>query len=181
MRIRPHERQAIVDICREEMGAAAQRIDSRLAQLESRPVSGENNAMESVRRFYEDLSDRPWVAADEEALAALGEATEAEIKQMMREGFRRSRVHPVPSFVALINILKKAEEKISAAVSPSANPDAISAAERERLANLLYTELAQAARLLSSRLQLNETKAEIVREQLEDVQGHIIGRFTPLV
>jgi hypothetical protein len=99
---------------------------------------------------------------------------------MMREAFRRSRVHPVPSFASLMNTLKKSNGYAHGAGTLS-NPDAISAVERERIANLLHTELTEAAQEIANRLKLGDTKAEIVREQLEAVEGTIISRFTPLV
>jgi hypothetical protein len=61
------------------------------------------------------------------------------------------------------------------------NPDAVSASERERIANVLHKELTEAVDEIANRLKLGETKAEIVREQLEIVEGAIVGRFTPLV
>jgi hypothetical protein len=61
------------------------------------------------------------------------------------------------------------------------NPDAISAVERERIANLLHLELEEAARGIAARLKLGDTKLDIIREELEIVEGAIISRFTPLV
>jgi hypothetical protein len=62
-----------------------------------------------------------------------------------------------------------------------ANTDAISSDERERLANVLQKELSEAARDIAASLRLSNTNSEIVREQLEVIQGNIIGRLTPLV
>jgi hypothetical protein len=57
----------------------------------------------------------------------------------------------------------------------------VSAPERERIANVLHKELNEAVDVIANRLNLGDTKAEIVREQLEIVEGAIVGQFTPLV
>jgi len=101
---------------------------------------------------------------------------------MLRDAFRRSRVHPVPSLASLINVSRKGPgtSALDGAVS-FANPDAVPAAERERIANLLHRGLIAAASEIASRLELSGTKADVVREHLEDVEGAIISEFTPLV
>jgi hypothetical protein len=180
MRIRPGERQEIAEICREEMSEAERRIGARLAQFECRPPSNGEDVLDGIRRFYEDLTDKAWTDGDEEALRNLGDLGEGEIKRMMREGFRRSRVYPVPNFNALINALRKDSDITAEAGVLLANLDAISAVERERIANMLHKELAEAAREIAERLRLGE-KGEVVREQLERVEGNIISGFTPLV
>ena len=73
MRIRPDERQIIADICREESEEANRRIANRLTAFECRPVSGNDDTLDSIRRFYEELTDSAWTRADEEALKSLGE------------------------------------------------------------------------------------------------------------
>lgn len=179
MRIRPDERQIIAEIFREESEEANRRIAERLSAFECRPVSGSDDTMESIRRFYEELADCAWTEADEEALRGMGELSEHEVKQMLRETFRRSPVCPVPSFSFLVNLHRK-ESPETQATGSLANPDAVSALERERLANLLHTELEEAAEEIAKRLRL-EGKADIVREELQRVEGNIISRFTPLV
>ena len=180
MRIRPDERQIIADILREESEAASRRIADRLSAFECRPISSNNDTMESIRRFYEELADCAWTEADEEALASLGGLSEHEVKQMLRESFRRSPVFPPPSFSFLVNVHKREEPGAQANAGQLANPDAISALDRERIANLLHTELEEAAKEIARRLPL-EGKADIVREELQRVEGNIISRFTPLV
>ena len=181
MRIRPDERQIIADICREESDEASRRIAERLSAFECRPVSGSDDTMESIRRFYEELADCAWTEADEEALASLGDLSEHEIKQMLRVAFRRSPVFPPPSFSFLVNVHKReGPETQATAAGPLANSDAVSALDRERIANLLHTELEEAAEEIAKRLRL-ESKGDIVREELQRVEGNIISRFTPLV
>jgi len=181
MRIRPDERQIIADIFREESEEANRRIAERLSAFECRPVSGSGDTMESIRRFYEELADSAWTDADEETLMSLGDSSEHEVKQMLREAFRRSPVYPVPSFSFLVNVHKKEVLEIQPAAAGSlANPDAVSALDRERIANLLHSELEEAAQEIAKRLQL-ESKADVVREELQRVEGNIISRFTPLV
>ena len=181
MRIRPDERQIIADIVREESDEASRRVAERLSTFECRPVSGNDDTMESIRRFYEELADSAWTEADEEALTSLGDLSEHEVKQMLRESFRRSPVFPPPSFSFLVNVHKRDEpEAQSTAAGSLANPDAVSAHDRERMANLLHAELEEAAEEIAKRLRL-EGKADVVREELQRVEGNIISRFTPLV
>jgi hypothetical protein len=182
MRIRTRERQTITDILREELEGANQRISERIVRLECEPVLNTDGSFDGVRRFYEDLVEKDWTAEDERTLKSLAEHSEAEVKAMMREGFRKSRVHPIPSFSSLINVMRKpADEHATHVAPPLHNIDAISAAERERIANLLHRELNEAAHEVASRLQLSGSKADIVREQLAYVEGAVIGEFTPLV
>jgi hypothetical protein len=182
MIIRYNERQRITDILRDELDKANRRINERLAEYECVPASNLNNDRAAIRHFYQDLVDKEWTAADEECLHTLDDLSESEIKRMMREGFRRSRVYPVPSFASLIKVMKKGGDEANlAAGRPLGNLDAISAVERERLANLLFDEMVGTADELSSRLNLSDAKAQIVREQLEILQGQIVSRFTPLV
>ena len=108
--------------------------------------------------------------------------SDAEIKHMMREGFRRLRVHPVPSFASLITALRKNPDEPIAEPAPDLrNCDAVPATERERMANVLHRELDEAARAIATRLKLGEAKFAVVREQLETVEGAVISEFTPLV
>ncbi|HEX8185491.1 MAG TPA: hypothetical protein VF747_12085 [Blastocatellia bacterium] len=182
MRIRPNERQYIADIIREELEQANQRISERIFEFECQPAANKEDSFACVRRFYTDLVDKDWTEADEETLNSFSDLNEDEIKRMMREAFRRSRVHPVPNFASLINVLKRNEDEANGEAGLGLiNPDAVSASERERIANVLHKELTEAVDEIANRLKLGETKAEIVREQLEIVEGAIVGRFTPLV
>jgi hypothetical protein len=182
MRIRPSERQHITDVIREELEQANQKIAERIVQFECLPVANKDDKFDNVRRFYNDLVEKDWTEADEETLSGFTDLSEDDIKRMMREAFRRSRVHPVPSFASLINVLKRIEgEPNGDAGLALNNPDAVSASERERLANVLHEELAGAADEIANRLKLGDAKADIVREQLETVEGAVVSRFTPLV
>jgi hypothetical protein len=182
MRIRPHQRQHIADILRDELEQANLRISERLAQFEDSPAANKGEDHDEIRRFYEDLADKSWTEADQECLDALGDLAPTEIKQTLREAFRRSSVHPVPSFAALINVLKKNElEPGEASEVSRPDSDALGAQERERLANVLHAALTDAASEIASVLKLGDGKAGIVREQLEIVEGRIISDFTPLV
>lgn len=182
MRIRPNERHHIADLIREELEQANRRISERIAQFECHPVENKEDNFAGVRRFYNDLVEKDWTEADEETLAGFTDLSEVEIKRMMREAFRRSRVHPVPSFASLINVLKRTEAEANEEAGLSLNnPDAVSASERERIANVLHKELTEAADEIANRLKLGGTKVDIVREQLEIVEGAIVSRFTPLV
>jgi len=181
MRLRPTERQQIFDLLREEIEGATNRVSERLAQYEYQPAESKEDQFDGIRRFYSDLTEKDWTAADETALSGLNELCEGEIKQMLREAFRRSRVHPVPSFASLINVMKRVEEAPPAAGASLNNSDAMPSAERERLANTLHRELLEAADEIAERLKLGGTKADIVREKLEVVAGAIIGHFMPLV
>jgi hypothetical protein len=178
MRIRPAERQEITDICREELEEVSRRIHERLAQFEQRAAGSNADHLEGVRRFYEDLTDKNWTKADEDFLSTLSDRNETEIKKMMREGFRKAQLFPLPNFAYLIHAKVDAR---AMAGSLDTNSDAVSAAERERLANVLQRELTEAVRDIASNLRLSNTNSEIVREQLEIAQGNIIGRLTPLV
>jgi hypothetical protein len=180
MRIRPDERQIIADIFREESEEASRRIADRLSTFECRPVSDSSDTLESIRRFYEELADTTWTESDEEALRGLGDRSEHEVKQLLRDSFRRSPVCPVPSFSFLINVHRKEDSGTQASAAALANPDAVSALERERIANLLHAELEGAAQEIAKRLRL-ESRVDIVREELQRVEGNIISRFTPLV
>lgn len=182
MRIRQRDHQRIAEILREELEEASRRISERLSELERQPIASKDDSLDGVRSFYQDLTDNDWTAADEQALGGLADSTEEQTKRMMREAFRRSRVHPIPSFASLINVARKGPGVSSLdPAAPFANPDAVPAADRERMANLLHRGLRQAASEIASRLGLTGTKAEVVREQLEDVEGAIISEFTPLV
>ena len=182
MRIRPREHQRVAEIVREELQEASRRIGDRLSEIETQPVSGKDDSMGGVRAFYRDLTDNVWTEADEEALASLAGSTEAQIKAMMRDAFRRSRVHPLPSLASLINVARKGPGVSGAEAGAFfSNPDAVPAAERERIASLLHRELREAAGEIASKLSLTDTKAQVVRQQLEDIEGAIISEFTPLV
>jgi hypothetical protein len=179
MRIRESETQEITNICHEEFQEATRRVSERLKQYEVRPASSNSEHLEGVRKFYEDLADKNWTKADEEALKGLDGKNESDIKAMMREGFRKAQLYPVPNFAYLVSVMKA--DSHPKAASPLANTDAVSSDERERLANVLQKELSEAARDIAASLRLSNTNTEIVREQLEIIQGNIIGRLTPLV
>jgi hypothetical protein len=182
MRIKQNERQELIDIIREEIERVAARIDERLAQYECHPAAVKSDKFDNIRSFYIDLTENDWTGADEETLNIYSDLSEVQIKRMMREGYRRSLVHPVPSFGMLMNVARKSNGEQSSDVPLIlSNPDAISAVERERIANLLHLELEEAARGIASRLKLGDTKLDIIREELEIVEGAIISRFTPLV
>jgi hypothetical protein len=182
MRITSTERERIEAIVREEIEEANRRMLERLSQFEGRTGLSSEDARCGLRQFYQDLADKAWTDADEEALNGLADLEDAEIKRVLREAYRRSPVHPVPNFGYLINLLKKGEAtSFSETQASLRNPDAVSAAERERLANLLHNELSEAVHEIGSRLHLKESNAEIVRERLSIAEGNIIARFTPLV
>jgi hypothetical protein len=182
MRIRQGERQQIAEILREELDEASRRISERLSELERRPVASKDDSLDGVRSFYQDLTDNDWTVEDEQYLGGLTDSSEELTKGLMREAFRRSRVHPIPNFASLINIAKKGPGQASLEqTAPLANPDAVPAADRERMANLLHRGLEEAATEISSRLGLTGTKVDVVRERLEEVEGAIISEFTPLV
>ena len=178
MRIRPSERLEISDMCRDELEEASRRICERLAQFEQRPAASSADTMEGIRKFYEDLTDKNWTKADEDCLRSLADLSEQDIKKMMREGFRNAQLFPLPNFSYLIQAKSEARMMTGPLVT---NSDAVSAAERERLANVLQRELTEAVRDIAANLRLSDTNSEIVREQLEIAQGNIIGRLTPLV
>jgi len=183
MRMRPHEHKHVADILHEELELATNRISDRLAELERKPVASKDDSLDGVRSFYQDLTDNDWTDADEEALGNLSSATsEGEIKLMMRDAFRRSRVHPVPSLASLIIVATKGPGLLGGEAGAFfATSDALPAAERERIANLLHRELAKAAGDIAERLKLTDTSAHVLREQLENVEGSIISELTPLV
>src|SRR5215216_4353171 len=182
MRIRPNERQYIADIIREELEQANLKISARISEFECQPAANKEDKFDSVRNFYSDLVNKDWTDSDEETLRSFSDVSEDEIKRMMREAFRRSRVHPVPNFASLINVLKRNEGEPNGDFGLSLNnPDAVSASERERIANVVQRELMEAVDEIANKLKLGGTKAEIVREQLEIVEGAIVGEFTPLV
>lgn len=182
MRITQREHQRIAEILRDELEEANRRISERLSELERRPVASKDDSLDGVRSFYQELTDNDWTPADEQSLGGLIDATEEQTKRMMREAFRRSRVHPIPSFASLVNVAKKGPGLASLdPAAPLANPDAVPAADRERMANLLHKGLREAATDIASRLGVTGTKADVIRERLEDVEGAIISEFTPLV
>jgi hypothetical protein len=182
MRIKQREHQRIAEILREELDETSRRISDRLSEVERLPAASKDDSMDAVRRFYQDLTDNDWTDADEEALGGLADSSEEQTKRLIRDAFRRSRVHPIPSFASLLNVARKGPGTSALDVAaPFANPDAVPAAERERMANLLHRGLRAAAGEIALRLELTGAKAEVVREQLEDVEGAIISEFTPLV
>src|SRR5215210_6252548 len=107
MRVKANERQHLSDIIREELDQAERRIHERLSQYECQPAASKQDELDNVRRFYMDLANNEWTDADEETLNSYSSLGEAEIKDMMRHAFRRSRVFPVPSFASLMNTLRK--------------------------------------------------------------------------
>ena len=182
MRIMPSERDQISAILHEEIEEANRRISDRLSQFQSLHSDQTEEGRCGLRQFYEDLTDKAWTDSDEESLRALAELPEGELKRIIREAYRRSPVHPVPGFSYLVNLLKKIEAEANPElVHTLRNPDAVSAADRERLANLLSEEMSEAAHEIASRLQLANTRAQMIRERLKIAEGNIIGRFTPLV
>jgi len=182
MRIKQREHQRIAEMLREELDDVSRRITDRLSEFVLPPVANKVDSLDGVRSFYQDLTDNDWTEADEEALGGLGDSTEDETRRMMREAFRRSRVHPIPSFASLVNVAKKGPGTLAHdPAAPLGNPDAMPAAERERMANLLHRGLRAAASEIALRLELTASKADLVREHLEDVEGAIISEFTPLV
>ena len=182
MKLRPHEHQRFDEILREELEEANRRIKERLSELQGQPSASKDDSLDGVRSFYTDLTDNDWTDADEQALGGLAGSAGEEIKRLMRDAFRRSRVHPIPSFASLLSIAKKGPGLSSVEAGAFfANPDAVPAAERERIANLLHRELREAAGEIASKLSLTDSKAAVVREQLEIIEGAIISEFTPLV
>lgn len=182
MRMRPHEHQRVAEILREELDEANRRIRERLSELQGQPSASKDDSLDGVRSFYRDLTDNDWTDADEQALGGLAGSSEDEIKRLLRDAFRRSRVHPVPSFASLISVAKKGPGMSGLEAGAFyGNRDAVPAAERERIANLLHRELKGAAGEIASRLKLTDSKADVVREQLEIIEGAIISEFTPLV
>src|SRR5215475_7305090 len=109
MRISSSEKQEITEICREELEEASRRINERITHFEKRPASASEDKLEGVRNFYEDLADKNWTKADEDFLISLAEKSETEIKAMMRDGFRKARLFPIPNFAYLITVTSKEE------------------------------------------------------------------------
>jgi len=181
MGMKQREHQRIAEIVKEELAETGRRMNERLSELERRPAASTDDSLDGVRRFYQDLTDNVWTEADEETLNGLSDSSEDQTKRMMREAFRRSRVHPIPSFAALVNVAKKGPGTSGTDAAAFANRDAVPAAERERMANLLHRGLRAAAGEIAIRLELTGSKADLVREHLEDVEGAIISEFTPLV
>jgi hypothetical protein len=180
MTIRTTQHQTFLDICREEVESATKRIEERLGDIESKPGGNREDKREDIRRFYEWLADKPWTEPDEECLATLAGLNDTEIKDMVRDGFRMSPVIPIPSFRYLVGLTKRAEPKAHAARA-SIGSDAVSAVDRERVANLLDEQLRETANTLISKLGLEDAKCSVVREILEDAQGNIISNLSPLV
>jgi hypothetical protein len=181
MRIRPEQRQFVSDVCREEMHKAIDRVNQRLHEVESQPVTKSEDDLQTVRRLYEELADKAWAEPDEECLKSLPQDLGCnEIKRLMRESFRHSSVIPIPSFAYLIALSKRMNSEETRHGLHSRNPDALSAAERERLANLLEERLQEAAETIVKKLALNEARAATVRDELDLVQSQIVGQFTPL-
>lgn len=180
MKIRPSQRQKATDICREELDRAARRIEERLSEMEYRKAESGHKSHEGVRQFYEELADRDWTESDQECLERVIHLGDQNIKQMMRDAFRHTSVMPVPSFSYLVNLAKKLDSK-SADIRPAENSNAVSAVERERLANLLDQQLKAAGDEIISRLHLSQPNCELILQRLEAVQGHIISELSPLV
>ncbi len=182
MRMRHGERQYILDVFRDELEDAKHRIEERVARFGALPATHTEDAFDGVRRFYEDLVDKSWTQADEDALRNLSDLSDGEIKRRMREAFRLSPVHPVPSFFSLMNVLRKGEAENKSELSGVQDVQTgTSSLDRERLANLLSDEFSLAAQEITVRLSLDESNAKLVREEIEIAQGHVISRFTPLV
>lgn len=181
MSITPNDSRDISELCREELEGAARRISERLSKFECRTVQRDGDRFEDVRRFYEDLADKSWTEADEAFLNTLDGFSEPDLKRMLREAFRRSRLFPAPSFAYLINVVRKGETGAAGSELSFSNPDAVSAAERERFASMLHKELGEATREIALRLMLDNANAEVVRYELERVAGQIISELTPLV
>jgi hypothetical protein len=172
----------VTEILNEELEETHRRISERLSELGRLPLASKDDSLDGVRSFYQDLTDNDWTDADEQALCDLAGSTEEQIKLLMRDAFRRSRVHPIPSLASLIHVATKGPGLSGfEAGALYGNPDAVPAAERERIANLLHRELTDAANKIASRLKLSDKTAEVVRKQLESVEGTIISELTPLV
>ena len=179
--MRPEQREFVSDICRDELRKAVDRVDQRLREVECQPVPKSEDELQTVRRLYEELADKAWADPDEECLKSLPlDLSCNDIKQMVREAFRHSSVMPIPSFAYLVALSKKLQSEGPRPGLPSRNPDAVSAAEREHLANLLEGLLQEAAETIVKKLGLNEAKSATVRDELDLVQSQIIGHFTPL-
>jgi hypothetical protein len=181
MIIRPEQRQLVSNICRDELHQAVDRVDQRLREIECQPAGNSEDEFRTVRRFYEELADKVWTEPDEASLKSLPQDLDCnEIKRMMREAFRHSPVIPIPSFGYLMGLSKRMHSEVPRAGFGSRNPDAVSAADREHLANLLEGRLEEAADEIVKKLVLNESKSAIVRDELDLAQSRIIGHFSPL-
>jgi len=87
---------------------------------------------------------------------------------------------PIPSFAYLVGLSKKIHNNAPKPGWSARNPDAVSAVEREHLANLLEERLQEAADTIIGKLGLNEAKSAVVRDELDLVQSLIVAQFTPL-
>jgi len=181
MIMRPKQFQLVSDICRDELRQAVDRVDKRLREIEGHPAPQCEDDLQTVRRLYEELADRVWTDPDEESLKSLPQDLGCtDIKRMICDAFRHSSVIPIPSFAYLVGLSKRIHSEASRTGLGSRNPDALSAAERERLANLLEERLQEAADTIVQKLGLSEAKSAIVRDELDSVQSQIVGQFTPL-
>ena len=181
MIMRPEQRQLVSDICRDELSQAVDRVDQRLREIEGQPAAHSEDDLQTVRRLYEELADRVWTEPDEDCLKSLPEGLACnDIKLMMREAFRHSSMMPIPSFSYLVGLSKKIRSDAPKPGWSARNPDAVSAAEREHLANLLEERLQEAADTIVDKLGLSEAKSAVVRDELDLVQSQIVAQFTPL-
>jgi len=179
--MRSEQRQLVSDIWREELSQAVDRVDRRLREIEGQPAVQSEDELQTVRKLYEELAERVWTEPDEDCLKSLPEGVACnDIKQMMREAFRHSSVMPIPSFAYLVGLSRKIHSSAPKPGWSARNPDAVSAAEREHLANLLEERLQEAADTIIDKLGLNETKSAVVRDELDLVQSQIVAHFTPL-
>jgi hypothetical protein len=178
MTTKPHHEFA--EICKEELEAARHRISERFGELDFFRVNDGKDGMAGVRQLYQDLTEKKWTESDEECLASLANSGQAQIKKMLRDAFRNSPVMPIPSLKYMISLAKKMETEPPRAPLP-VSPDAFSAFGRERLANLLAERLQETEETLINRLDIDEAKASVVHEVLQDAQGIIVSDFTPLV
>lgn len=166
-------------VCREELERAIRRIEGRLENANQRTAVKAHDGLESIRKFYEDLTDNSWTDADESCLREFGDVPSEEIKQMMRDSYRHSAIIPIPSFTFLMNVARKLDP--GQYDYHASQNSAISALERERLANLLHEQLTEAAEEIISMLDVGEAKCGVVRARLDTAQGHIISHLMPLV
>jgi len=180
MKSEPNQNQQFIDICRQEMEAANARIASRLSEVTPKPGGNRKDEMEGIRRLYEELADKEWTETDETCLSSLGESSEIQIKGMIRDAFRHSPVLPVPSFRYLVSLAKKLQSEPPRPPAPS-NPEYLTSYEREVLANVLSEHLRNAGDSIVKKLDLDEGRASLVHESLEDAQGNIVSHFSPLV
>jgi len=181
MRIGRGHRETVADICRDELKHAVDRVDQRLREMESQPVEESEDDRQTVRRFYEELADKVWTESDEESLRSLPRDLDCNaIKEMIREAFRSSAVFPIPSFAYLVALSKRMHSEVPRPELGSRNRDAVSAVEREHLANLLDERLQEAAEAIAQKLGLSDAKAALVKQELHAAQSQIVGHFTPL-